>query len=77
MNLDGVTLKEVKASPNAWLSYALDTEALIATAPKERDVVIDTFESAATDGAFEFTVKLDGIEVGENALEVENLGSHP
>ena len=68
LGLEGVTPDAVKASPNAWLSYALDTDALIAAAPKEGDVVIDTFESAATDGEFEFTVKLDDIEVGENAL---------
>jgi hypothetical protein len=69
LGLEGVTAQEVKDSPNAWLSYALDTDALIAAAPKEGDVVIDTFESAATDGAFEFTVKIDGIAVGDNTLE--------
>ena len=68
LGLAGVTPDAVKASPNAWLSFALDTDALIAAAPKEGDVVIDTFESTANAGAFEFTVKLDGIEVGENAL---------
>jgi hypothetical protein len=53
----------------AWLSYALDVDSLIAAAPKEGDVVIDTFENAPTDGSFEFTVKIDGIAVGENAFE--------
>ena len=67
--LTGVTPDQVKDSPNAWLSYALDTDALITAAPKEGDVIIDTFESAATDGAFEFTVMIDDIEVGDNALE--------
>ena len=69
LKLGGVTPREVKDSPNAWLSFALDADELIATAPKEGDVVIDTFESAANKGAFEFTVKIDGIEVGDNALE--------
>ena len=69
LGLEGVTPEQVKASPNAWLSYALNTATLIAAAPKDGDVVIDTIESAATDGAFEFTVKIDGIEVGDNALE--------
>ena len=69
LGLEGVAAQEVKASPNAWLSYALNTAALIAAAPKEGDIVIDTFEGAATDGAFEFTVKIDGIAVGDNALE--------
>ena len=69
MGLTGVTPDAVKASPNAWLSFALDTDALIATVPMEGDIVIDTFESTATDGAFEFAVKIDGITVGDDALE--------
>ena len=69
LGLAGVMPDAVKASPNAWLSYALNTAALIAAEPKEGDVVIDIFESSATDGAFEFIVKIDGIEVGDNALE--------
>ena len=69
LGLEGVTPQQVKGSPNAWLSYALDADVLIAAAPKEGDVVIDTFESAATGEAFEFTVKIDGIEVGDGALE--------
>jgi hypothetical protein len=69
LGFEGVTPDVVKSSPFAWLSYALDTDALIAAAPKEGDVVIDTFESAAKDGSFEFTVKIDGVEVGDNALE--------
>ena len=60
---------EIKDSPNAWLSYALGCESLIATAPVARDVVIDSFESSSTDGAFEFTVKLKDIAVGDGALE--------
>ena len=70
LGLEGVAAQDVKDSPNAWLSYALDTDALIAAAPKEGDVVIDTFEGAATDRSFEFTVMIDDIEVGDNALEV-------
>jgi hypothetical protein len=69
LGLEGVTPEQVKSSPNAWLSFALDTDALIATVPMEGDIVIDTFESAATDGAFEFAAKIDGITVGDNALE--------
>ena len=70
LNLESVTPEQVKSSPNAWLSFALDTDALIAAAPTEGDIVIYTFESMANAGTFEFAVKLDGIEVGENALEV-------
>ena len=72
MRLSGATTAEVKASPNAWLSYALGCESLIATAPVAGDVVIDSFESSSTDGAFEFTVKLKDIVVGYGALE-DNL----
>lgn len=68
LNLEGVTPEEVKSSLNTWLSYALNTAALIIDAPKEGDVIINVFESAVTEGAFEFTVKIDGITVGENAL---------
>ena len=69
LGLVGVTPEQVKSSPNTWLSFALDMDALIAAAPKEGEIVIDTFESAATDGTFEFTVKIDCITVGDNALE--------
>ena len=69
LGLEGVTPQQVKDSPNAWLSYALDADVLIAAAPKEGDIVIDTFKSTATAGAFEFTVKINGIEVGDNAFE--------
>ena len=68
----GDDLQKVKASPNAWLSYALDAAGLIAVAPKEGDLKIDSFESSSTDGAFEFTVKLKDIAVGYGALE-DNL----
>ena len=70
LGLDGVAAQEVKDSPNAWLSFALDADALIAAATTEGDIVIYTFESTANAGTFEFAVKLDGIEVGENAIEV-------
>jgi hypothetical protein len=50
VGLANTTPDQVKASPNAWLSYALDVDSLIAVALKKEDVVIGTFESAATDG---------------------------
>ena len=40
--------------------------------PRDGDVKIETFESSSTDGAFEFTVKLKDIVVGDGALE-DNL----
>jgi hypothetical protein len=65
----GIDHNDIAKSLFAWLSYALDTAGLVAAGPKEGDVTIDTFEKSATDGAFDFTVKIDGIAVGENALE--------
>ena len=69
MGLPGASLQQVMDSPFAWLSYVFNTENLIAAAPKEGDVIIDTFENAATDGAFEFTVNMKDIAVGDGALE--------
>ena len=69
MGLSGVTSETVKASPNAWLSYALNCGSLIASMPKEGDVKIDAFESSSADGAFEFKVKVKNITVGKDALE--------
>ena len=65
----GINHNDVTKSLFAWLSFALDTAGLIVAEPKEGDVTIDTFEKSATDGAFDFTVKIDGIAVGQNALE--------
>ena len=65
----GINHNDVTKSLFAWLSYALDTAGLIAAAPKDGDVKIETFESSSTGGAFEFTVKLKDIAVGDGAIE--------
>jgi hypothetical protein len=72
--VDGKSIShdDVKSSLQAWLSYALNCNALIAAAPKEGDLKIDSFESSSTGGAFEFTVKLKDIAVGDGAHE-DNL----
>ena len=68
----GIDHNDAAKSLFAWLSYALDTAGLVAAGPKEGDLKIDSFESSSTDGAFEFTVKLKDIAVGDGALE-DNL----
>ena len=68
----GIDHNDVAKSLFAWLSYALDTAGLVAAGPKEGDLKIDSFESSSTGGAFEFTVKLKDIAVGDGALE-DNL----
>ena len=69
MGLSGVTVEEVKASQNAWLSYALDSESLIAGASEEGDLKVDGFENSSMDGAFEIVASIDGISVGDGATE--------
>lgn len=64
--------REVKSSQNAWLSFALGSEKLIDKAPTNGQVRVDGFRPAITEGTFEFTVSIDGIEVGKDASK-ENL----
>jgi hypothetical protein len=66
--LVGVSQRQIKESPNSWLSYALKTKKLITAAPKSGDVTVDAFEKSATDGVFEFNVNVKNIAVGDGAL---------
>ena len=59
----------MKASQNAWLSYALDSGSLIAGASEEGDLKVDGFENSSMDGAFEIVASIDGISVGDGATE--------
>ena len=67
MYSDNINPLEVKSSPNAWLSYALDTDALIAAAPKEGDLMIGGFTQGSSAGVFDLSVSISGITVGDNA----------
>jgi len=71
---DGLSVagaQAVKDSPTAWLSFALNTSKLIAGLPQQDDVKISEF-TPTTEGSFEMTVKIDGIEIGSDASK-ENL----
>ena len=57
----------VKDSPNAWLSFALDSATLIQTPPADGDVKVEKFEQTATAGSFDFTVGVENIPVGDDA----------
>ena len=57
----------MKDSAHAWLSFALDSNALITNAPKQGDVKIDTFKPSATIGAFDFEISVKDIAVGDGA----------
>ncbi|MBR3822977.1 MAG: leucine-rich repeat protein [Kiritimatiellae bacterium] len=67
LGLEVVTAQEVKDSAYAWLSYALDTDALIAAAPKEGDLTIGGFTQGSSAGVFDLSVSISGITVGDNA----------
>lgn len=71
--LPDVTPQQVKASPQAWLSYALDADTLIAEAPQSEDVKIDEFKAeTSTPGEFNLSVSVENVTIGENA-KTENL----
>lgn len=57
----------VKNAANAWFSYALNTAALIAAAPKEGDLKIGGFTQGSFAGVFDLSVSISGITVGDNA----------
>lgn len=57
----------VKDSIHAWLSFALDVDALIVNAPKQGDLNIDKFKPSATSGAFDFEISIENISIGEGA----------
>lgn len=66
----GLSHKATKASPNAWLSYALDAPGLIAktAALANEDIVIESIgASDATAGAFDLVVSIGEAEIGEDA----------
>ena len=72
LGINGVTPEQVKASPNAWLSYALDTSALIAELPTERDLKICGFTQNSSTKGFDLSFLISGVAVGENVI-VANL----
>ncbi len=65
-------VEAVMDSSIAWMSFALDQSRLIANEPVEGDVSIASLDLVETDGAFEFTVNINQIDVGDGAVE-ENL----
>lgn len=57
----------IKDSAYAWLSFALDADALIVGAPKQGDLKIDAFKPSTTRGAFDFEISVENISIGEGA----------
>ena len=67
----------VAASPNAWLSYALDAPGLIlkTTPLASEDVTIDAIvPSSSTSGTFDLVIGIAGAEIGTAARLADVLG---
>ena len=60
---------EVKASSFAWASFATDSAALLVKMPTDDDLKIEEFSPSVTAGAFEFTVSVRDVKVGDKASE--------
>ena len=63
---------DVKASPFAWASFATDSAALLAKMPTDEDLKVEEFKPSPTAGAFDFTVSVKDVKIGDKASE-DNL----
>ncbi len=72
LGLEGVTREQVKASPNAWLSYALVTDKLIEGEVAESRLKVTSFKLSGENNLFSIKLKIDDVDVGDAATE-ENL----
>lgn len=63
---------EVKASPNAWISFAVDSAALLAKEPVDEDLKIETFAPSSVVGSFDFMVSIKDMVIGPGATS-DNL----
>ena len=73
----GLSHSVVADSPNAWVSYALDSPGLMAkdVALASDDIEIESIApSDASDGVFELVVGIGDEKIGENARLAEALG---
>ena len=67
------TLAMVKKSSNAWLSFALGTDALINKELSSDDVKIDSFTPDIENGQFAFEVSIDGVDIGSGSVAETTL----
>ena len=70
--LPDTTIDAVKASPCAWLSYALDSASLITSAPSSGDVRIVHFVPSLNANAFDMSLSVAGVSAG-GAASAANL----
>lgn len=63
---------KVKESPNAWISFAVDSAILLKRNLIDADLKIDGFTPLAMAGSFDFTVSVKDVVIGDKASE-DNL----
>ena len=69
----GATAAEVKAAPNAWLSYALNTTNLVAT-PVEGDLKVESLVPSASEaGSFKLELSLKDVDIGAGNASPEQV----
>lgn len=68
----GATAADVKAAPNAWLSYALNTTNLVET-PLEGDMSVASISPAAEDGVFKLSIAVKDIDIGAGNVSDEQM----
>jgi hypothetical protein len=68
----GATAADVKAAPNAWLSYALNTTTLVET-PLEGDMSVASISPAAEDGVFKLSIAVKDIDIGAGNVSDERM----
>ena len=71
-NVKGATAADVKAAPNAWLSYALNTTNLVET-PLEGDMSVTSISPAAEDGVFKLSIAVKDVDIGAGNVSGERM----
>lgn len=66
--------QEVKNAPYAWLSFALDADALITTPPAQGDLSISAFAKSSVGASFGMELSLAGLLIGKDAT-ADNLAA--
>ena len=66
MKIDAET---VKGAANSWISFAVDSAALLEKVPVDGDLKIEEFKPAAAEGVFDFTVSVKDVIVGSGATD--------
>ena len=61
--------ESVKGAANSWISFAVDSAALLEKVPVDGDLKIEEFKPAAAEGAFDFTVSVKDVAVGSGATD--------